>query len=304
MKKLLFLIAATLSLYAKPTVSTSILPTAYFVKQIAADTVNVVSMVGNGDDPHTYEPRPEQVKALAKSDIYFGVGIEFEEVWLPKFKDSFKNLQFVDTSKGIEKIPMQDDDDDDDAPEHIAEHNHDHSHGHDHSGHHHHDHDGLDPHVWLDPILVQTQAENIAEALSKAYPQNANLYALNLSNFKQKLKELNLFIKNELFGVKGSKFIVYHPSWGYFAKRYDLVQIAIEVEGKEPSATELAKIIDEAKEEHIKMVFIAPAFSKKAATLIATQTGAEVAVIDQLAYEWDDSMRQTARLLKKALSKQ
>lgn len=303
MKKLLLLAATALALYAKPTVSTSILPTAYFVKQIAGDTVNIVSMVGNGDDPHTYEPHPEQVKALSKSDLYFGVGIEFEEVWLPKFKDSFKGLKFVDTAKGIEKIPMQDDDDDD-APEHVGEHNHDHSHAHGHGhAHHHHDHDGLDPHVWLDPVLVQTQAENIAAALSKAYPKNANLYALNLSNFKQKLNELDEFIKKELAGLKGGKFIVYHPSWGYFAKRYGLEQIAIEVEGKEPSATELAKIIDEAKHEQIKMVFIAPAFSKKSAKLIAAQTGAEVVVIDQLAYEWEDSMQNTAKLLKKALSK-
>lgn len=301
MKKLLFLAVAALSLYAKPTVSTSILPTAYFIKQIAGDTINIVSMVGNGDDPHTYEPRPEQVKALAKSDIYFGVDIEFEEVWLPKFKDSFKNLKIVDTAKGIEKIPMQDDDD---APEHVVKHEHDHSHGHGHDHHHHHhDHDGLDPHVWLDPVLVQTQAQNIADALSAAYPQNANLYALNLSNFKQSLKELDKFIKSELASVKGGKFIVYHPSWGYFAKRYDLEQIAIEVDGKEPSASELAKIINQAKKDQVKMIFIAPAFSKKAAQLIAEQTNAQVAVIDQLAYEWDESMKNTAKLLKKALSK-
>lgn len=316
MKKVLVLLGAAFALYAKPIVSTSILPTAYFINQIAKDSVDVITMVAKGDDPHTYEPRPRQIKALAKSELYFSVGIEFEKVWLPKFKDSFKNLNIIDTSKDIAKIEFKDEHEDKHhehaahnhkAHEHEHE-NHEHSehnhktHDHDHD-HHGHDHDGLDPHIWLDPVLVATQAENIAAALSKKYPQNAELYSKNLTKFKDELKELDKYIKNELSGLDGAKFIVYHPSWGYFAKRYNLEQIAIEVDGKEPSAKELAKLISEAKEENAKVIFVAPAFSKKAAELVARQTGANVVEIDPLASDWANSLKQTAKALKQALSK-
>lgn len=298
MKKILLLaMVAFGSLMAKPSVATSIEPTAYFINQIAGDTIDVITLVGKGDDPHTYEPRPAQAAALAKADLYFSVGIEFENVWLKKFKNSFKNLKIIDSAKGIKHLVLEDEDDE--GPD---GHGHDHDHGDHH--HHHHHHGGLDPHVWLDPVLVATQAENIASALIKQYPQNKELYVLNLSKFKTHLANLDKWIKDELAGFAGDSFIVYHPSWGYYAKRYNLEQIAIEIEGKEPSPKQLAQLINVAKQKQIKAIFVAPAFSDKAAKLIAQQSGASVAMLDPLAKDWDENLRQVTITLKQALSKE
>ena len=114
-------------------------------------------------------------------------------------------------------------------------------------------------------------------------------------------KDNPLFIKNELKDVKTREFIVYHPSWGYFAKRYDLEQIAIEVDGKEPKPAELKELIEEAKEHGVKVIFVAPQFSKKAAQTIAKESGASVVEIDQLPLDWDAELRKTAQIFAKSL---
>ena len=300
-----FLCLGLVALYAKGQVSVSILPQEYFVKQIAGDAVEVNVMVGKGADPHTYEPKPKQMTALEKSDLYFAIGIEFEEAWLPKFQKSYPNLKIVKTDAGVEKIKFE-------GHHEHADHNHDakhehahHDHKHEHAGHDHHDHEHhhgeFDPHIWLDPVLVKVQAKNIAAALIEKYPENKALFEANLAKFEAKLDELDGFIKNTLANVKNREFIVYHPSWGYFAKRYDLEQIAIEVEGKEPKPAELKELIEEAKEHGVKVIFVAPQFSKKAAQTIAKESGASVVEIDQLPLDWDAELRKTAQIFAKSL---
>ena len=301
-KIIVFLAVCALSLFAKPVVTTSILPTKFFVEQIAGDTLDVNAMVGKGADPHTYEPKPKQMKELEKSELYFAIGIEFEDAWLDRFSKTFKNLRIVKTQEGIEKIAMSEEHEHEEHHEHKHEGEHKHEH-HDHEGehHHHHHHDGLDPHIWLDPILVKTQADNIAKALIEKFPQNAKLYEENLAKFKASLDELDGFIKNELKDVKTREFIVYHPSWGYFAKRYNLEQIAIEIEGKEPKPAELKELIEEAKEHGVKVIFVAPQFPTKAANLIAKETGSKVVMIDQLPENWLAEMKKTAEIFAKSL---
>ncbi|WP_169942893.1 zinc ABC transporter substrate-binding protein [Campylobacter sp. RM15925] len=296
MKKILaFLCFGALACFAKPVVSVSILPQEFFVKQIAGDTVEVNTMVSLGTDPHTYEPKPKQMKSLENSKLYFAIGIEFEEVWLPKFQQSFPKLKFIFTQKGIERVAMQ---------EHEHEgHAHDKKeHCHEHNGKVHcHSHDGLDPHIWLDPVLVKTQAKNILNGLVRVFPEHKELYNANYEKFLVKLDELDKFIKDKLANLKNREFIVYHPSWGYFAKRYDLEQISIEVEGKEPKPAELANLIKEAKEHGVKVIFVAPQFSKKSANLIAKETGAKVVEIDQLPLDWEAELKKTAEIFAKSL---
>lgn len=298
MKKIFVLLfALAFYAFAKPVVTTSILPTKYFVEQIAADTLSVNSMVKKGANPHTYEPKPDQMKALENSALYFSVGIEFEDIWLEKFKKMYPNLTIIPTQNGVEKIPMQ--------AHHHHEHEADHAHKHHtHEAHEHkheHHHHGLDPHIWLDPALVKIQAQNIANALIAAFPQNKTLYSQNLAKFHQKLDELDKFIQNSLANVKNRAFIVYHPSWGYFAKRYNLSQIPIEIEGKEPKPADLAELIEETKEHRIKVIFVAPQFSKKAANQIAKETGAKVVEIDQLPQNWDSELRKITEIFAKSL---
>ena len=152
-KIIVFLAVCALSLFAKPVVTTSILPTKFFVEQIAGDTLDVNAMVGKGADPHTYEPKPKQMKELEKSELYFAIGIEFEDAWLDRFSKTFKNLRIVKTQEGIEKIAMSEEHEHEEHHEHKHEGEHKHEH-HDHEGeHHHHHHDGLDPHIWLEFLL-------------------------------------------------------------------------------------------------------------------------------------------------------
>jgi len=282
-----FLFGSLLS--ASPTVTVSILPQKYFVEQIAKDFLQVNVMVAPGTNQHTYEPKPAQMKELAKSDAYFSIGDGFEKAWLPKFKNSNPKMIMVDTIKGIEKIAME-------------EHHHEDEKA-DHKGHAHHDHEeeSLDPHVWLDPILVKIQAKNIYDALITLYPAQASEFTKNYEAFLVSIDTLDATIQKTLSEIKSRKFIVFHPSYGYFAQRYNLEQIAIEVSGKEPKPSELATIIKEAKEENAKVVFVAPQFSQKSAISIAKQINGKVLPIDPLAYAWSENLLSIAKTFQSEL---
>jgi len=282
-----FLFGSLLS--AAPTVTVSILPQKYFVEQIAKDYVNVNVMVVPGANQHTYEPKPAQMKELAKSEAYFSIGDGFEKAWLPKFKSSNPKMLMVDTVKGIEKIAM-------------AEHHHEDEKA-DSKGNVHHDHEeeSLDPHVWLDPMLVKIQAKNIYEALIALYPTQTNEFTKNYEAFLVSIDALDATIQKTLSDIKSRKFIVFHPSYGYFAKRYNLEQIAIEVSGKEPKPSELATIIKEAKEENAKVIFVAPQFSQKSAVSIAKQINGKVVPIDPLAYSWSENLLSIAKTFQSEL---
>lgn len=281
--------------FAKPIVTTSVLPTKYFIERIAGDTLSVNVMVGAGADAHTYEPKPKQMLALEKSQMYFAIGIEFEDVWLAKFSQTYPNLAIINTDKGIKKLKYDEHDHD---HNHAGDIHHDHGehahhHGHDH-GHHHGE---FDTHIWLDPILVKTQAQNIAQALISKFPQHSALYEANLATFLAELDALDRQIADILKSLDRREFLVYHPSWGYFAKRYNLEQLAIEIKGKEPKPAQLAEIIEEAKEHQIKAIFVAPNFSDKSAKTIASQTGANVISIEVLTEKWKENMLAMARAI-------
>lgn len=319
MKKFLLFFAFCGLCFAKTTLSTTILPTKFFVEKIAGSDFEVNAMVVKGADPHTYEPKPSQMKALEKSELYFSVGIEFDEVWLKKIAKNYPNLKIVKTDANIDKIAMSEHEHKHDCncikkdpnDKHSGE-KHDHAdiksshekeHSHDHAehSHEHHDHSGLDPHIWLDPNLVKIQAKTIKDALIEKFPSKKETFEKNYANFTKELDELDKFAHAKLDGLKNRNFIVYHPSWGYFAKVYNLNQIAIEIEGKEPKPADLKELIEEAKEENVKVIFVAPQFSKTAAQTIAKATNAEVIEIDQLPENWLDEMKKTIEIFSKNL---
>jgi zinc transport system substrate-binding protein len=234
------------------------------------------------------------MRDLVKSDIYFSIDVPFEKVWLEKFKQSAKNTLFVDTSKGIEKLAME-------AHSHGEEQHHeeDKHEEHDHEEHA-HDHGGLDPHIWLDPILVKIQAKNIYDAVSKIDSKNSEFYKANYEVFIKELEQLDNNIKDILKGVEHKPFMVFHPSWGYFAKRYHLEQVSIEVEGKEPKPNQLVEIIEDAKKHNIKVVFVAPQFSQKSAKTISKSLNANVVTINPLSLKWDEELIITAKEIEKS----
>lgn len=279
-----FSFVAASTLMAQVNVTTSILPTKFFVEKIAGDDAKISTMVVDGANPHTYEPRPAQMKELENSEIYFGVGgTEFDNVWVEKFKKQYPKIKFVDTASGIEKMK-----------------NHDHDE--DHDDHDEHDHHGkFDPHVWMDPVLAKTQAQNILNALKEKYPADAAKFDENFAKFVKELDELDAYAKEKLGALNGGKFLIYHPALGYFAHRYNLEELSVEIEGKEPKPAELKELINTAKEEKIKTIFIAKGFPTKAAQTIAKETSANVVKIDILSEQWDKSMREIIDEIAKSM---
>ncbi|WP_321314454.1 metal ABC transporter solute-binding protein, Zn/Mn family [Halarcobacter sp.] len=325
MKLILFMLLSLSSLVLAKEVTVSILPQKYFVDKIAKGKVDVNVMVKPGASPATYEPKTSQMKLLSKSIAYFSIGVPFEKVWLEKFESANKNMLMVDTSEGIKKLPIaahEHHEDEDHADEHHdheehadenheheehADENHDHeehadeNHEHEeHADEHGHEHSGLDPHIWLEPNLVKIQAKNIYNALVKVDSENKEFYKNNLDKFLVELDTLDKKIESILEDYKDKAFMVFHPSWGYFSKRYDLEQISIEIEGKEPKPAQLVELVKEAKIHDIKIVFVAPQFSQKGAKTISKSINGNVATINPLAEKWDENLIKVAEEIAKS----
>lgn len=263
----------------------SILPQQYFVEQIGGDQVDVSVMAPPGSDPHAYEPRPRQMVELARAKIYFTVGVSFETVWLDKIASANPDLQIVQMDQGIEKIPM------------VSDRTHgDHHHGKDGGGHF------SDPHVWTAPPLVKIMAGNIRTALVEIDPARKKIYEKNFTRFAAEIDTIDEEFKALFSSVQsGTSFMVYHPSWGYFAESYGLKQIPVEIEGKEPKPAQLQALIEEARARKIKVIFVQPQFSTRSAETVAAAIGGEIVIADPLAYDWADNLRQQARQFKSAL---
>ena len=314
MNKCIGLLSLTLlmlagSAWAAPSVFVTITPQKYFVDKISGGKATVSVMVEPGANPHAYEPKPRQMAALSKASVYFTIGDSFDQTWLERIVSANPGITVVHTAAGIEKIPMVDGHAEE-AHAHEGEahghkdaaHKHDNKHGY--SGKDHgHDHGTLDPHIWLDPSLVKIQAAHIRDGLSKVDPDNAEEYATNAAAFMQELDQLDFELRTILSVLPEDRrtFLVFHPSWGYFAKAYGLKQASIEVEGKEPSPRDMARIIAMGKETGAKVVFVQPQFSEKSASVIARQIGAQVVRLDPLAADWSENLRKAAHAFVEAL---
>lgn len=300
MKKLL-LIITLLTSYLSANIKTvvSILPQKTFVEAIGGEKVEIALMVKPGNSPHTYEPKPSQMKEITKAELYFKIGVEFEQVWMEKFSSLNANMKIIDLSQGIEKLPMvsHEHHDEDKAEDHDKEHDvhqhHEEDEHHDDAEHHEeHDHKGtLDPHIWTDPKNVLTIAKNIYAALSKADPENAAYYKKNLETFTAQVKETDEAVKKILANTpEHAAFMVFHPAWGYFAKAYGLEQLPVEVEGKAPKPQELMHLIEEAKKNKVKAIFTQPEFSDATAKLISEELGIKVIKVSPLAPNWSQNL--------------
>ena len=166
------------------------------------------------------------------------------------------------------------------------------------NGHHHHHYGGLDPHTWTSPANVKIMAKNIFETLTALDVQNKAYYKKNYENFLEEIVQTDKEIKQILTSVPhGSKFMVFHPSWGYFAKEYGLVQLAIEVEGKDPKPKALQNIIIQARNEGIKTIFTQKEFSDKSAKVIARELNIKVIKETPLAKDWSSNLIKKAKAI-------
>ena len=173
-------------------------------------------------------------------------------------------------------------------------HGHTDEHGHD------HDHGGSDPHVWNGVREAGIIAENILNALTELDPGGEEYYLQNFQTFKTRLDKLDSELRELFRGKEGTAFLVFHPAWGYLAREYGLDEVAIESEGKEPKASDLAALISSAKKKGIKTILISPQFSRRTAEIIAGNIGANVETVDPLAEEWEENIRTAAHTIAAA----
>ena len=313
--KSLFLLFISLAFgFAKPLVSVSIPPQKYFVEKIAANTLDINVIIPASTDEHNFDFKPATMKKLEKSDIYFTIGLEFERVFADKFQSNFANLQVIDTGKDLRNLATSHEHSenahksshDENAHTHLSDENsqlndknsHTHNayehHAHKHSNSH-ETHSEKDPHIWLDPILVKIQASTIAKALIAKYPQNKALYEANLAKFQAELDALNAEISALFEKSKNKKFIIYHPSLAYFAARYHLVQIPVEIEGKEPKTNDLQRLVSVAKKENIKTIFVQKGFSQNAAKSLAKELKASIVELNHLSDDYSKNLLEIAK---------
>ncbi len=272
----------------------SIPPQKYFVEAIGGPHVDATVMVLPGHAPEIFEPKPAQMKQIAAATVYFAVGVPFESVWLSKFSSFNPKMTIIHTDKDIEKQPINRHD----ARGRIKENQKPHVH---HGSDHHHDCGMSDPHIWLSPPLVRIQARHILNGLIQASPELQSEFEDNYASFINQLDELHRELRQRFAEHEGELFLVFHPSWGYFADAYGLRQISIEIDGKEPKARELHSLIVFARDTGIRTILIQPQFSSEQARIIADEIQGSLVHADPLAENWFENIRSVAASLKEAL---
>ena len=258
----------------RPVLMVSIEPIRYFTEAVADTLFRVVSMVPQGSSPESYDPTPRQLTTLANSNAFLGVGyIGYETAWNERLKANAPQVPFFNLSEGVELIK--------------AEHHHHH-----HEGHHHTHGAAVEPHTWTSPRTAMTIVRNIANALCQIdnahtaiYQQRADSLIHHLQQIDHQLTELSASDSIE------KAFLIYHPSLSYLARDYNLQQLCIEEEGREPSAAHLKELIDRCRREGVRTIFIQPEFDRKHAEAIAHEIGdVEVVEINPLSYQWEEEL--------------
>ncbi|MFH1328753.1 MAG: zinc ABC transporter substrate-binding protein [Candidatus Bathyarchaeota archaeon] len=260
-------------------------PQAEFVEEVGGEKVQITVMVPQGANPHTYEPSYSKMEALSKAEIYaaVGSGIEFELAWMDKLTAINDNMLLVDCSKEIELIPITQDN------ENTFEVNGEQGQG------------AMDPHIWLSPRNAKIMVENIYNGLVQIDPVNREYYAQNKDNYLKSLDALDAEIGNSLAEIENKKLMFYHPAWGYFANDYNLKSIAVEEEGKEPTAKGIISLIDEAEKYNIKVIFASPQFNVKSAEVISNEIDGRIVFVDPLAKDYVSNLRVVAGEITKGL---
>ena len=248
-------------------------PQRFLVERIGGGKIETLALVPPGADPHVYEPTPRQLALMSRAKVYFklGSGIEFEKAWLDKFISINPKMTVCDTSAGIALLPS--------------------------SGGHRHSSENNDPHVWLSPRNAARMTENIVLCLAEIDPGNKELYLRNSRQLQSELRILDQEISSILEPHQGGAFLVFHPAWAYFAADYGLTEIAIEDEGKEPSARRLRDLVDKARRQNMKTIFVSPPFATASAAAVAREIGAGLVELAPLSEDYIANLKRAASLL-------
>ena len=244
-------------------ITVSIAPFKYFVEEVAGGDFRVNIMVPAGADPHVYEPFPEQINQLRKSVAYISNGyLGFEMNWLDRFYETNKTMKRLSFSDKIDPL--------------VSEHTHKGNHV-----------ESADPHYWLSPKCAMIMATSVKNFLTGLNPSQTQKYEANYQILILKIKEVDKKARELFTGDKERSFMIYHPNLGYIARDYGLEEISVEYEGKEPPPSRLKALIDHARKDKLKIIFVQREYDTKNAKAIAAEIGAQIRIIDPLSEDWE-----------------
>ena len=270
MKKILFLLAVFSLLSCNRhqsesgtrIITVSIAPFKYFVEAVSGNDFRVNVMVPPGSNPHIYEPYPEQINNLRKSEAYISDGfLGFEMTWLDRFYEINKDMIRLDVGSKIDPIAS----------------------AHRHEGK---DAEGADPHYWVSPKSARIIAASVKDLVCELNPAQKQKYESNYSALILMIDEADSTATALFSEFQGRAFMIYHPNLAYIARDYGLAEIPVEFEGKEPPPSRLRELIDLAHRENLRTIFVQREYDIKNAKAIAHETGAEVRIIDPLSENW------------------
>ena len=282
----------------KITVAVSIVPQETFVKAVAGDLVDVVTMIPPGHSPANYLPTPKQMTKLSEAQVYFSMDIPTEEAnILPKLDDFNKELKVVSLADIVGEVyPHRHFDQGEEHEHHDVK-------EHEHNGvkEHRHHHGGRDPHIWLSPKRVKVMIEAINTELGQLDPDNIAVYEKKATEYLAELDEIDNEIRETLSGLDEQSFIIYHPAFGYFADDYGLKMVTIEEEGKEATSKKLQEVIDFARKEEIRFIFYQEEFHNHQAETIAKEIGGATVKVAPLAPDYIENLRYISNKFKEVL---
>lgn len=257
----------------------SIAPLKYIVEQITAGDFEVDVLVPAGTSPETFDPTPRQMQNVHDATLLFTTGlIEFEQNIVERLENK---SHVISLSRGIELIE--------------GSHSHeDHAEEHHEGGHSHHH--GTDPHIWTSPRELKTMARNAYEAIIEQYPDSVKYWAA-YNDFVAQLDNLDTMCQQMCEASSAKAFVIYHPALTYFARAYGMEQIAVETDGKEPSARHIATLIEQAQAKGIHSLLYQKEFPRSVVDVIARDMGVEAQEIDPLKENVIENIAEITRLI-------
>lgn len=288
------ILAGTAASAQVPRVAVSILPQKYFVDRISGGAYSALVLVGPGQNPHSYEPTPRQMADLGSAAAWLTIGVDFENGLVPKVRNLYPRLRLVDTTEGLRFRSLQahfpdEDEHDPDEDEHGPD-----------EDEHGHPEGGRDVHVWMGREGAAAQARRVRDVLTALDPGKAAVYARNHDALVRDIDAVFDDLTETLTPLRGRPVFVYHPAFGYFLDEFGIEQVAVEAGGKEPTQKNLAALIERARRENARVIFVQPQFSKSAARTVAGAIGGVVVEIDDLAPDWLANLKKMGDALKAA----
>lgn len=249
----------------KPMVAVSVVPEATFVKAVAGDLIDVVTLIPPGQSPENYQPTITSMQKLSDSSLYFAIGVPTEDSnILPKIDDLNKDIKIVYLNKKVAEVYPQREF----AP------------------------GSVDPHIWMSPKRVKVIISIIENELSSLDPKHKDEYKKNADEYVNNIEELNDYIVNSYKDIKNNTIITYHPSLGYYCEDYGLNMLTVEQEGKDSSPKDLEKLIDTARNKNIKVIFCQSEIDSRQSKSFAESIDGKIVEINPLASDYINNMKE------------